>query len=522
MAGGRFTRGQESVVPSEISGDTELADRWRFSALLVFFSVICLLMAFRQTIWAMLHTWESSKTYSHCFLIVPMFAYLVWLRRKRILSASLRVSYWGLILLLLGTMAWLLGNLGEVREIQEFALVAIFSAVVWTLLGNAVFSVLVFPLLFLFFAVPFGVSLVRPLQAFTAWFTVHALTLSNVPAVLESHAISLPSSTWAVGETCSGIRYLFASTVVGVFYSSIVYRSRKRQLIFVLASLVLPVVANGFRAYGIVLLAYVTNYRVATGVDHIIYGGVFFIALQIALLTIGLRWREAPKDYVQTASGGLPRGAPGLTKEKVLLAAVAIALIVFTPLLSKRLWDRSATAVPGPEGLSVVVDPSWQRVEIVGENWDDPEFCNLDEEFRQQYQSGRQRVDVCWASYSSKDETELEGASRGYGNPGLWLLAAESARHASLNGKRITVDQELLQSATNQRLVWTVYWVAGEYTSDASRVKLLRAKARLLGKSAATAVIALGSDDPVGGIAAAQNALQNFFAHASFSVPPQS
>lgn len=518
--GGGFTREQQSVVPSEVRGNPELAGHWRWPAFLVFISVACLLVTVRQTVWAMVHTWQSSKTYSHCFLIVPMFGYLVWLRRKRILSSSPCVNYAGLILLAACAAVWLLGNLGEVREIQEFALVAIFGALVWTLLGTEVLSLLWFPLLFLFFAVPFGVSLVRPLQNFTAWFAVHALTLSNVPAILESHTISLPSSIWAVAETCSGIRYLFASTVIGVFYSSIVYRSRKRRLIFVLASIVLPIIANGLRAYGIVFIAYLTNYKVAMGVDHIVYGGVFFIALQIALLSIGLRWREAPNDYTQTASRVLAGGDTGLTRGNILVATVAVALIVFTPLWARHLWDRAAAA-PEPEGISVIVDPAWRPLQIVDDNWD-PEFCTRGREFRQQYQSGRQHIDVCWASYSSGEETELEGPSRGYGNPGLWLLAAESVRHASFNGKQIAVDQDLLQSGTNLRLLWTVYWVGGEYTADPSRVKLLRAKARLLGKSAATAVILLGSDDPVGGIDAAQTALRNFLAHASFSVVPQS
>ena len=515
-----FTPGQEFALPREVSRQPELAGRWRRAAFFLFLALTCLLAAFRQTVWIMIHTWWSSKTYSHCFLIAPMFAYLVWLRRRRMLCASPGVSYWGYMLLVWWATVWLLGNLAEARVVQEFALVAIFGAVLWTLLGTEVLRVLEFPLLFLFFAVPFGVSMVGPLQNFTAWFTVHGLTLSNVPAVLENQTISLPSSTWAVGETCSGIRYLFASTVIGVFYSSIVYRSRKSRFLFVLASTVLPIIANGFRAYGIVLLAYLTNYRVATGVDHIVYGGVFFITLQIALLSLGLRWREAPRDSNQPATRGLPTAGARPTKAKVLLAAAVMALTVFTPLLAKHLWEKSATAA-GPERLSIIVDPSWRRAEIMDDTTD-PEFCDSEKGIREQYQSGRQRIDVCWASYSSRDETQLEGAARGYGNPGFWLLAEETVGHESLNGKQVALEQDLLQSGTNLRLVWTMYWVGGEYTSNAFRVKLLRAKARLLGKSAATAVIVLGSDDPLEGVGAAHNALENFMAHASFAVLPQS
>ncbi len=47
-------------------------------------------------------------------------------------------NYWGLPLLVGLAAVWLLGNLGEVRVVQEFALVAILVALVWAALGTAV------------------------------------------------------------------------------------------------------------------------------------------------------------------------------------------------------------------------------------------------------------------------------------------------------------------------------------------------------------------------------------------------
>lgn len=520
MNGAGISDGPKILVTSAVRTKVQRASSWRWPAFLFFISSACLLFAFRETISGMVHTWSSSKTYSHCFLIVPLFIYLIWLRRNRILRVSPRMSSWGLVLLVFSAGAWLLGSLGEAKVIQEFALVTIFGAALWTLLGTDVLHVVGFPLLFLFFGVPWGVSLVGPLQNFTAWFAVHALTLSNVPAVLENHTIFLPTSAWTVAETCSGIRYLFASTVFGVFYSSLVYRSQKRRFIFVLVSIVLPILANGVRAYGIVLLSYVTNYRLAAGVDHIIYGGVFFVGLQIALMTIGLHWREKPEDYGSVAPGESPNKSRGLQAKQGTAAVAAIAVILTAPLLAKHFWEKSS-AKATPQELSVTPDPSWQQVETLRETWN-PDFRSPENQFRRQYEFGMHRVDLCWAYYSGRNPAQLDDAAKGYGDPQLWSRASEKIEHGILNGHEVTIEKDLLQSGTNSRLVWKVFWVAGEYTASATRVKLLQARARLLGKSAATGVIVLGTEDPLGGANAAQKTLQNFLAHALFSISPHS
>ena len=492
----------------------DFAGHWRLPALLILICLASLLLSFRQTIVSMVSTWQSSKTYSHCFLIVPMFSYLVWIRRKRLFAVRSNPSYWGFLCLGIVAIIWLLGDLGEAKVVQEFALVATAAAMVWSLFGSQVLKVLRVPFGFLLFAVPFGVALVPPLQDFTAWFAFHALTLSQVPAVLDHRTISLPTSVWTIAETCSGIRYLFASVVLGIFYSLLIYRSRKRQLIFLGVSMVVPIAANALRAYGIVLVGYLTNNRLAAGVDHLIYGGVFFVAVQLGMLAAGLRWRETPEVHA-----AIPResATPDPGPKTQLLAAAAVAGVLgFTPFLAEQLWNRSA-AEPTPEGLSVRVDPAWSPAGTYDSSWD-PGLHSPDRELGQEYESGEHRVHLYWALYSGHHATELAGSAKGFGNPGIWRLASEKPGHEFLGCRSVPVDQSLLQSGLSTRSVWTLYWVGGEYTASPARVKLLQAKARLLGQSAAVVVIVMGSEDPANRLHSSEQALQDFLARVSFSI----
>jgi exosortase A len=250
------------------------------------------LFAFRQTMASMVTIWNGSSTYSYGFVIVPLCALLVWRRRDDLRTLHPTTSLLGLTLFFFSAGLWVAGNVADVQVIQHIALITMLDALVWTFLGNASVRVLRFALLFLFFAVPVGDSLVPLLQQWTAAFTVNALRLSGIPAVQDGLILSTPSGNWQVAEACSGIRYLIASIVIGVLVAGVAYRSWKRRITFLLLSALLPIIANAVRAYGIVVLAYLSGNAIATGVDHVIYGFVFFSLLTAILLTVAFRWSE--------------------------------------------------------------------------------------------------------------------------------------------------------------------------------------------------------------------------------------
>src|SRR5262249_32061829 len=149
-----------------------------------------------------------------------------------------------------------------------------------------------FPLAFLFFAVPIGEFLLPQLMEWTAGFTIAALKLSGIPVFREGQQIAIPSGTWSVVEACSGVRYLIASIVAGALYAYLIYRSPARRLVFIGVSIVVPIVANWVRAYLIVMIGHLSGNVLAAGVDHLIYGWMFFGVVMLIMFWIGSRWRE--------------------------------------------------------------------------------------------------------------------------------------------------------------------------------------------------------------------------------------
>lgn len=509
--------------PGEDAGKV-IPEFWRFPAFLTAVAITLSIVMFHETVLAMVSTWLSSRTFSHCLLVPPLSAYMVWRRRQQLTGMWPKPNLLGLVFIGAAGFVWLLGNIGEIRVIEEFAWVASLIALIWALLGTEFVRAFVFPLGFLFFSVPFGLSLISPLQDITAWIAVHSLNFTGIPAVLEHRLLSVPSSTWTVAEACSGIRYLFSSVMVGVIFANFVYRSGKRRLIFVLCSILVPILANGFRAYAIVLLAYLSDNKIAMSVDHIVYGWLFFAVVQLAMFTVGLRWMEPAASAnasarEKTAGAKQPVAATSrLRSQSIAVACIAALILVLVPTVSRRLWlraDARAQNVTWPDP-PVTVAPPWQILKFHDQSWM-PELHGMTRSFEQGYASGSDHVDLYWALYSKRGFELLNSYNR-EGLPRAWTVVGDDSEFQSIAGKPVKVHRTLFVSGGVNRWMWSWYWVNGEYTGSAERVKYLQAKARLSGTFPATVLFAL-SMESTKDEAAAEATIREFLSHTSFLVP---
>ncbi|MEY3200923.1 MAG: hypothetical protein RIR70_473, partial [Pseudomonadota bacterium] len=282
-----------------------------------------------ETALQMASIWVRSDTFAHGFLIVPISLWLLW--RERRLLAAVPVSAQGVFLLpLIGAcLVWVAASLVDLKSPAQFALVAMLLSAVGVILGSRFFKAAMFPLLFLFFAVPFGEFLLPLMMEATARFTSAALSASGVPVYREGLQFFIPSGQWSVVEACSGLRYLIASAVAGSLFAYLNFRGTWRRVLFVGLSLAVPIVANWVRAYLIVMLGHFTNNRLAAGADHLVYGWVFFALVMLGLFAIGMRFAE-PDDAVSVqASPRVASPLPWGHAFAVLLAVAAGPMGVF-------------------------------------------------------------------------------------------------------------------------------------------------------------------------------------------------
>ena len=163
-------------------------------------------------------------------------------------------------------------------------------------LGTRLAGLLAFPLGFLLFAVPVGEGLIYPMMNFTADFTVAMLRATGIPVFRDGTFFSIPTGDWSVVEACSGVRYLIASVTLGALYAYLTYTKLWKRLLFCLFAIAVPVLANGLRAYMIVMIGHLSGMNYAVGVDHLLYGWVFFGMVITVMFFVGSFWRDPIVD----------------------------------------------------------------------------------------------------------------------------------------------------------------------------------------------------------------------------------
>ena len=245
----------------------------------------------------MARQWWDASTYNH-ILLVPLI--LAWLVRQRWpqLARLTPGAWWpGLALLAGGALAWLAGTTLAINTLSQLGAVAMLQAAVVVLLGPRVAAGLLFPLGYMVFLVPFGDELVPALQALTADMAVALTQASGVPATIDGVFIDTPAGLFEVAEACSGVKFLVAMIVLGTLVAHLCFASWKRRALFMAAAVIVPVLANGVRAWGTIYIAQSQGVAFAAGFDHIVYGWIFFALVMTAVL--GASWRffdRSPDD----------------------------------------------------------------------------------------------------------------------------------------------------------------------------------------------------------------------------------
>jgi exosortase A len=256
------------------------------------------LLALTWSDWSeMARQWWDASTYNHILLVPAIIAWLVRQRWPELAKLTPRVWRLGLPLLAGGLLGWLAGSALGINTVSQLGAVAVLQAAVAVLLGPRVVAGLLFPLGYMFFLVPFGDEIVPALQAITAKLAVALTHASGVPAMIDGVFIDTPAGLFEVAEACSGVKFLVAMVALGTLVAHLCFVSWKRRAVFMAAAVVVPVLANGVRAWGTIYIAQSQGVEFAAGFDHIVYGWIFFALVMAAVL--GASWRffdRSPDD----------------------------------------------------------------------------------------------------------------------------------------------------------------------------------------------------------------------------------
>jgi exosortase A len=444
------------------------------------------LIAFHGDAADMVSIWLTSSTFNHCALIPPIIGWLVWQRLPELKRLQPAAWFPGLLLVAAGGGAWLLGEAGSVALARHLGLVVMLQGLVVAILGPAVAAGLTFPIFYAVFMVPAGEELVPPMQRLTAELTMALLGVTGVTAHIEGIFISTATGYFEVAEACAGVKFLIAMVALGALVANLCFTSWRRRVAFLAASVVIPVLANGVRAWGTIFVAERTSLDVASSFDHVVYGWFFFAAVMALIFVIF--WRFFDRD--PSARWLAPGETTALARPSraVPVSAAAFVLILLWPA-----W-LSATALSGGSEVAALapVVPGWEQKTAGAQSAWQPRFVGADSLARARYWGTAGVVDVAVAAFASQAEgREIVGFGQGDARGWAW-----SGSGGQYRGGRI----DKLASHGIAREVATFYLVGDRITGSKVEAKIETVKRRLLGGSQHATVVLVSAAAPAEGV----------------------
>jgi exosortase A len=474
-----------------IPGGAAVRSPWRSHLSALVLASAFILALFARDSAAMAAIWWESSTFNHCLLIVPIIAWLVAQRRAELARLTPAAWWPGLLLVGAGALGWLLGEAGGIAFARHLGLVLMLQGAVIACLGKAAARGLAFPLFYALFLVPVGEELVPAMQTLTAQMTSGLLAITGVPAHLEGVFITTPTGYFEVAEACAGVKFLIAMAAFGALVANVCFRSWPRRIAFMAVSIVVPIVANGIRAWGTIYVAHRSgSNEFAASFDHVVYGGIFFAIVIALILGIGWRFFDRGVNDPWFDAGRLqpeaPRGAR-LGHVAAILLLIAVLPVAWSTLVTAA----GARAVPAEIVMPEL--PGWRRVpQGEGRAWQ-PHFAGADRVRIAHYRDGQGRaVDLAIIVFASQSEgRELVGYGQGAVAPeGDWAWTSNSM--APPNGRA-----ERIISHGVEREVVSFYRVGNIVTGSGVGVKLETLKVRLLGgPQRAVAILVSGGSRP--------------------------
>jgi len=288
-----------------------------------------------------------------------------------------------------------------------------------------------------------------------------------------------------------------------VLVGNVCFVSWRRRAAFFALCLMVPILANGVRAWGTIFAAQYVGVERAGGIDHLIYGWVFFAVVIAAVLGLSWRFFDRRIDDPLVDLERLQTMPLLATAERATIALPLALLGGALLVLGGSAWahaaDSLAAAMPRQVFLPDV--PGWTRIAYQPQAAWQPRATGADHRLLGRYRNAAgDEVDVFFALYASQGDGHEAG---GFGQGALipesaWSWTSDGPDLDAARSDRLTAGGKI------ERLAFTWYRTGGLLTGSNARLKLANIFDRLSLRPRPTAMLILSAEQRPGRDAAAE------------------
>ena len=422
--------------------------------------------------------WIGSEDYSHGIFVPLISAFLVWQVRQRVEQVNRENSWWGVALIAMGLLLFVIGEFSTIYVMLHFSLWMVLVGLVIALIGTRGTKTIGFPLCYLLTAIPlpvfFYASLSSQLQLWSSALGVGCLQLVGVMAFREGNVIDLGPVQLQVVEACSGIRYLLPLTALALLCAYLFKDMMWKRVLLVLSSVPISILVNGFRIGMIGVLVELYGQGAAEGFYHLFEGWVLFMTslglLILEMWVLAKIGAEKPQkcflerftwtDRVQSFGHAVPRTPTFNTLSPGPAYLCSVALLVPFTLLSTAIVERDE--VPPPRAAFVdfpMQINSWRGAPLALEK-QYIDALRFDDYVLADYRSdNKQPVSFYAAYYRSQKKGQSAHSPQSCLPGGGWeiaSLAATELASSSTMAQPLRANRAVIQKNDQKQVV--LYW----------------------------------------------------------------
>lgn len=427
-------------------------------------------LAFNQGISSAYQVWITSEIFNHCLFVVPIMLFLVYRQRAQVLQAGIQPTAWFALLGIPIVLVYVFALLGDIAILMHVAAFSFLPLIFITLIGFKGAKKIAFPLFFSFFAIPFGEALIPYLQQIAAHLSVFLLNLSGIATYVNGLYIEIAAGRFLVAEACSGISFFIVSVVFGCLYAHIHLSSKKRKAAFIALSFGVPLLANGVRVFGIIVIAHLSDMKYAVGADHLIYGWVFYCFVLLILLFIGRCMQSGDRAFAAP-----PPIPPNLRKTQFPWFASISLLALF---LSQIMWIQQIRSEQPATPVAITFLPNQ---ETLARSQLDISFTDADKLYLFTDKINKVGFEYLIAQYVDNSHGELvSGLNKRYSED-KWSLVSQKI--LSINATMTVTVSHLTSPSGRQRILVDWYQINVYSGASAIKAKLLQTINKVVGQN---------------------------------------
>jgi len=250
--------------------------------------VLLLTILYLRTFVWLANTWFTDPVYSHGVLIPIVSLFLAWrsVRDKDVRDTDPFKP--GIILLTFGIILYIIGSITIFPFLSAISFLFVLCGLILYLYGKEVMRSLLFPVLFLIFAIPIPVvpAITVTLQSISARYSALTLEMLGVAVIRTGSEIQLTDCSFSIGLPCSGMNTLIALLAVSAIFAYLLKCPLLTKTALFCITIPVAIVANIIRITALLLIADHYGAEVAMRLFHDFSSPFLFIIAFISLIII--------------------------------------------------------------------------------------------------------------------------------------------------------------------------------------------------------------------------------------------